>query len=168
MPTRYVIGLGSNLGDRLAHLAGGAAALAELGRVAARSAVYESAAFGGPEQGPFLNAAALLETPVEPRALLLSLLEIERRLGRERRERWGPRTLDLDILWGEGVRVVEAGLHVPHERLTQRTFALRPLLDLVPDAAAPAGGERYERVLGRLTDPVLRRLAEPADWAKGS
>ncbi|MBK9001705.1 MAG: 2-amino-4-hydroxy-6-hydroxymethyldihydropteridine diphosphokinase [Myxococcales bacterium] len=168
MPThrRYVIGLGSNMGDRLTQLERGLRRLAELGRLGARSAVYESDAWGGPEQGPFLNAAVALDADLDPRQLLGGLLEIERTLGRERRERWGPRTLDLDILWGRGLWLVEPGLSVPHERLAERTFALRPLLDVEPGADAPPGQEAYAVALGRLTSPALRRLREPPDWAK--
>lgn len=163
---RYVIGLGSNLGDRLTQLERGVCCLAELGRLGARSAVYESDAWGGPAQGPFLNAAVVLDADPEPRRLLAGLLEIERTLGRERRERWGPRTLDLDILWGRGLWLVEPGLSIPHERLAERTFALRPLLDVEPAADSPPGQPPYAVALGRLASPALRRLREPADWAK--
>jgi 2-amino-4-hydroxy-6-hydroxymethyldihydropteridine diphosphokinase len=164
---RYVIGLGSNLGDRLQHLCRGALGLAELGRVVGVSAVYESAAWGGPEQGPFLNAALSLEVELEPRGLLTELLAIERALGRERRERWGPRTLDLDLLWARDLTLLDTDLCIPHPRLTERTFALRPLLDAEPSALPPPGAEPYATILGRLSEPVLRRVAEPIDWAKG-
>ncbi len=163
---RYVIGLGSNLGDRLSQLERGVACLAALGRVQARSAVYESDAWGGPEQGPFLNAAVALDADPDARVLLDALLGIERTLGRERRERWGPRTLDLDILWGRGLWLAEPGLCVPHERLAERTFALRPLLEVEPEADAPPGQERYAVVLERLQRPALRRFRGPLDWAK--
>ena len=95
------------------------------------------------------------------------MLEIERTLGRERRERWGPRTLDLDILWGDGVVVHEPGLCIPHERLGERTFALRPLLDVMPEAMPPAGDDAYTVVLERLQRPTLRTVADAPEWAKG-
>lgn len=164
---RYVIGLGSNLGDRRALLEQAAHRIGALGRVTAKSALYESAALGGPEQGPFVNGAVALETELEPRDLLRALLDIERELGRERRERWGPRTLDLDILWGEGLRVVEPGLRIPHERLGDRTFALGPLLDVAPDAESPEGQQPYAERLSQLEHPRLTRLAGAEDWAKG-
>jgi 2-amino-4-hydroxy-6-hydroxymethyldihydropteridine diphosphokinase len=146
-PGRIVVGFGANLGDRLGTMR---AALRELSReaeVVATSRVYESPPFGGMPQPPYLNAAALLREPASlPDAafvLLDALLAIEARLGRVRRERWGPRTLDLDILWIDGVRVDAPRLVVPHPYLRERAFALAPLLDLVPDARDPLTGEAY-------------------------
>jgi 2-amino-4-hydroxy-6-hydroxymethyldihydropteridine diphosphokinase len=164
--SRYVVGLGSNLDDRLALLEAAVLRLAALGAVRARSAVYESAPFGGPAQGLFLNAAVLLEAAHSPTDLLAELLRVEAALGRERRERWGPRTVDLDILWAEGLVVDLPGLQIPHARLTERTFALAPLLDVQPDASPPLGGEPYSAWLARLSEPALRRVWEPVDWAK--
>ena len=164
LPVRYVIGLGSNLGDRLVHLVRAADQIRGLGRVLAFSAVYESAAWGGPEQGPFLNAALALEAALAPAALLEALLEIERDLGRQRRERWGPRTIDLDLSWADGVVVDTPGLRIPHERLAERSFALRPLLDVAPDARPPPGGPPYAEALQRLTAPTLTRVFEPDHW----
>lgn len=168
MPTliRYVVGLGSNLGDRRAHLDHAAARVAALGRVLARSAIYESAAWGGPDQEPYLNAALSLETALEPEGLLVALLEIERDLGRERRVRWGPRTVDLDVLWADGVAFESAVLRIPHERLAERTFALGPLLDVAPDARPPGGAEPYAETFHRLRLPVLARIFEPGEWAQ--
>lgn len=99
------------------------------------SRVYETAPVGGPEQGAFLNAAIAVEWEGEPLALLEALQEIERALGRTRAVRWGPRTIDLDVLWIEGGRTVrDERLVVPHPRLSERAFAARPLLDVAPDA----------------------------------
>ncbi|MBI3201654.1 MAG: 2-amino-4-hydroxy-6-hydroxymethyldihydropteridine diphosphokinase [Myxococcales bacterium] len=165
LPVRYVVGLGSNLGDRLGHLGKASQRIARLGPVLERSAVYESAAWGGPDQGPFLNAALTLQVTLDAGALLAALLEIEGALGRERRERWGPRTIDLDVLWGDGVMIDTPGLRIPHERLTERTFALRPLLDLVPDAGPPEGGEPYAVTLSRLSEPAVVRVFQPSRWA---
>jgi 2-amino-4-hydroxy-6-hydroxymethyldihydropteridine diphosphokinase len=141
---RVVIGLGSNVGDRLENLRASVRWLTRLagGRVAC-SPVYETDPVG-PPQSPFLNAAALFEDARPPRALLNGLLSIERELGRVRSERWGPRTIDLDILWIEGVTCDEPQLHVPHAALCERAFALRPLLDLVPLAVDPRTGEALE------------------------
>jgi 2-amino-4-hydroxy-6-hydroxymethyldihydropteridine diphosphokinase len=85
----------------------------------------------------------LVHAPPHPERLLAVVLSIERELGRERRERWGPRVIDLDILWGDGVHVESNTLCVPHPALRERAFALLPLLELVPDASDPATGERY-------------------------
>lgn len=130
-----LVGLGSNLGDRLAVLRSAVAALrAEPGiAVLACSGVYLSPPLGGRAQGDFLNAVVLMETDLAPRALLDRLLALEAAHGRERRVRWGARTLDLDILWMAGVTVDEPGLTVPHPGLAERAFVLRPLAELRPE-----------------------------------
>ncbi len=133
------VGLGSNLGDRRRILAAAIAGLAAFGEVVAVSPLYETAPLGGPDQGPYLNAVAVLDTPLEPRRLLEGMLALEGRMGRERRERWGPRTLDLDLLvYGDRV-VEEPGLTVPHPRLAGRRFVLAPLADVWPGLRLPDG-----------------------------
>ncbi len=140
---RVVIGLGSNLGDRLENLRAGVRGLARFSGGSVRtSPVYETDPVG-PPQPRFLNAAALLELDQAPRDLLRGLLSIERALGRVRTERWGPRILDLDILWIEGLTWDDAELTVPHEHLLVRAFALRPLLDLIPEAIDPRTGAPF-------------------------
>jgi 2-amino-4-hydroxy-6-hydroxymethyldihydropteridine diphosphokinase len=135
---RIVIGLGSNLGDRAANII---AAIDQLRadrdlHVLRRSPLYETPPAGGPPQGPYLNGAVLIVSSVDGRDLLERLLRIERSLGRTRpdAERWGPRTIDLDVLWIEGEAIDDADFQVPHPRLRERVFALRPLLDVAPDA----------------------------------
>jgi 2-amino-4-hydroxy-6-hydroxymethyldihydropteridine diphosphokinase len=120
-------------------------AVAELERVAGvtvtrRSKVYETAPVGGPPQPAFLNAAIAVDCTLSPLVLLDELQRIEADLGRTREVRWGPRAIDLDILWIEGVTVDEPRLVVPHPRLHERAFALLPLLDVAPHApyAAPS------------------------------
>jgi 2-amino-4-hydroxy-6-hydroxymethyldihydropteridine diphosphokinase len=142
-PLRAVVGVGANLGDRLATMRQALRAMDRLGRIERASPVYETAPVGGPEQPPFLNAAVLLRYAGTPLELLDALLAIEADLGRVRRERWGPRTIDLDILWIEGLAVDEPRLQVPHPRLEQRAFAIVPLLDVVPDACDPRTNRRY-------------------------
>ena len=133
------VALGSNVGDRTAHLAYARARLARLPetRVVAASQVEETAPLGGVPQGPYLNQMLLLETGLEPRALLGELLAIESARGRDRAAsvRWGPRTLDLDIVrWGDRV-IAEPDLTVPHPELAHRDFWLRELAEL--DALVP-------------------------------
>jgi 2-amino-4-hydroxy-6-hydroxymethyldihydropteridine diphosphokinase len=136
------IGLGSNLGDRAATLQSAIDALARTPsvRVLAVSPLYETAPVG-PPQPDYLNAAVRIETSLEPEALLDVLLAIERAHGRERRVRWGPRTLDLDVLAilagpaGTLLGVETARLEVPHPHLGERAFALAPLLDVLPELA---------------------------------
>lgn len=113
----------------------------------------------------YLNAAVRLVTPLSPEILLDELLAIERRHGRERRERWGPRRLDLDILWIAGQRVDTQRLRVPHPELTHRAFALLPLLDVAPDATDPAGNEPYAAQLSRMATSGARRIAGTAQGA---
>jgi 2-amino-4-hydroxy-6-hydroxymethyldihydropteridine diphosphokinase len=136
-PLRAVVGLGANLGDRVATMRGALRALAGVARIERVSRVYETAPVGGPVQPAFFNAAALVVYPGEPVALLDELLSIEAALGRIRRERWGPRTIDLDLLWIDGLVVDHPRLAVPHPRLRERAFAVVPLLDVAPDARDP-------------------------------
>lgn len=117
--------------------------VAAVATVISRSRVYETAPWG-PPQPDYLNAAVLIETELTPLALLDALLSIERSLGRVRDVKWGPRTLDLDVLWIDGRVVDEPRLRVPHPHLFERAFALRPLLDVVPNARDPRTGLFYE------------------------
>ena len=133
-----VVGLGSNLGDRLRVLRLAVERLSSAGPVAC-SRVYETPAVG-PPQPDFLNAAVRLAWSRPPAALLATLLAIERSFGRIRDVRWGPRTLDLDLLWIDGLRVEEPGLVVPHPQLRRRAFALAPLIDVAPEARDPESG----------------------------
>jgi 2-amino-4-hydroxy-6-hydroxymethyldihydropteridine diphosphokinase len=135
-----VIGLGANLGQRLQTLESAIHTLAHSAhiRVVRVSPVYETEAVG-PPQPNFLNAAVRIETDLEPEALLDTLLAIEMAHGRIRKERWGPRTLDLDILaicepeTHFPVKIATPRLTVPHPRLFERSFALAPLLDVMPE-----------------------------------
>lgn len=157
-----VIGLGANLGDRLENLRAAVRALTQLGSVAAVSSLYDTEPVG-PPQARFLNAALRLATSVDPRALLPELLAVEQQLGRERRERWGPRTLDLDLLWVEGFMCDDVGLKVPHPELRRRAFALVPLLDVAPEATDPRDGVEYARVSVELDLSVVREVEGSRD-----
>jgi 2-amino-4-hydroxy-6-hydroxymethyldihydropteridine diphosphokinase len=131
-PERVFVALGSNLGDRAAHLRAGREGLAALPgtRLIAASAVEETAPLAGMDQPPYLNQMVLLETGMEPRALLLACQAIERREGRERKEHWGPRTLDLDIVRFGDRRVQETDLIIPHPQLPNRDFWRRELAEI--------------------------------------
>jgi 2-amino-4-hydroxy-6-hydroxymethyldihydropteridine diphosphokinase len=146
---RAVVALGSNVGDRLATLQAAAQKIAKVCHVERASHVYETAPVGGPAQGAFYNAALLLTYEGEPLHLLDALQGIEAGLGRARTasdERWGPRTIDLDILWIEGLVMESDRLVVPHPRLAERAFALRPLVDVAPDAIDPISQLPYTRL----------------------
>ncbi len=140
---RVVIGLGANLGDRLATLREAAARIDELTPILARSHVWETAPVGGPEQPDYLNAALVIDWDRAPIALLDALMAIEADLGRVRSIPNAPRTIDLDVLWIEGLVLDDPRLVVPHPRLHLRAFALAPLLEVAPDAADPRSGHRY-------------------------
>ncbi len=135
---RAFLGLGSNLGDRHGYLR---AALAAMPDLVAVSPLYESAPVGGPEQGAYLNIVVQLETQLLPHQLLETCRQLERAAGRERVIRWGPRTLDVDVLWIDGVRMQTHDLTVPHPRMHERNFVMDPLLDLDPSFTHP----RYDR-----------------------
>ena len=140
------VGLGSNLGDSAAILHDAIAALGRLPatRVLACSRLYRTPAWGVTAQPDFLNAVAMLSTALQPQALLAALLAIERDAGRIRlvdgSDRWGPRTLDLDLLLYGDRCVDEPGLRVPHPHLHERAFALLPLLEIAPYAVIPGIG----------------------------
>lgn len=166
-PVTAVLGLGSNLGDRQSAIGAALDALdARDGvRVLAVSALYETPPWGMTDQPAFLNAAAKVETEHSPRALLDAALGVERMLGRERRERWGPRSIDIDILlYGES-RVEEEGLSIPHPRLAERAFALLPLLDVMPEAEL--AGRRAAEWLGDIDGSGIVRAAPPGWWKAG-
>lgn len=158
-----VIGLGANLGDRRENLEKAVALLAEIGLIEAVSGLYESDSVGA--EGPkYLNAAVRLQSRTDdPHVLHARLAEIETCLGRERRERWGPRTLDLDLLWIQGRALETPRLTVPHPRLIGRSFALVPLVEVAPDALDPNTGKRYSE-LDR-GSPELECLADPS-WCR--
>ena len=135
MPDVAYIALGSNLGDRDAYLRAGREAIARLPatRIVAASDVEETDPIGPIAQGPFLNQMIAVETSLTPRALLAALQEIEAAHGRARNERWGPRTLDLDIVLVRGRSVNEPDLVVPHPQLDEREFWRRELAQLGVD-----------------------------------
>jgi len=151
--TAYVA-LGSNVGDRLAHLRFAIYGLGKLpmSRVDRVSPIYETAPLG-PAKFGFLNAVARVRTPVAPRPMLDVLFQIERARGRQRREKWGPRTLDLDLIaWmdddGAQVELRTDHLELPHPEAHRRDFVLRPLLDVEPTLTL--GGQRLDKLLATI------------------
>src|SRR5918995_6446459 len=135
------LGLGSNLGDRLTNLQAAVDALqVEPGlRVTASSRVWETVPVGGPPQPDYLNAVIRIETDLSARDLLDTGRRVEARLGRVRTERWGARTIDIDVLLFDEETIDESDLVVPHPRLSQRAFVLLPLLEVTPDPILPDG-----------------------------
>jgi 2-amino-4-hydroxy-6-hydroxymethyldihydropteridine diphosphokinase len=143
------IGIGSNIGDAAANVRTAFERLAELGVVTARSSLYRTRAWGVTEQPDFFNAAALLETELQPHDLLRELKRIEGAMGRVTTYRWGPRVIDLDILAYDDVVLDDAQLTIPHAHLAERAFALAPLAEI--DAAF---ADDYEAL-----DPAVRAQA---------
>ncbi|MEJ7585825.1 MAG: 2-amino-4-hydroxy-6-hydroxymethyldihydropteridine diphosphokinase [Acidimicrobiales bacterium] len=144
--TRALLGLGSNVGDRQGYLR---EAVATLGSgVTAISDVYETEPVGGPDQGPFLNIVIDVETELAPDELLGLCHRLEGAADRVRDVRWGPRTLDVDILWMDGVTVDGRDLMVPHPRMRSRRFVMAPLAQLAPEVA---GADWEEHAEGRVT-----------------
>lgn len=143
------IGLGSNLGDRLLYLRRAILLLKEAPAVSICdvSRVYETRPAGGPPQGLYLNAACKLETTLDPLLLLQLLLQTEAKLERVRLEKWGPRTIDLDLLLYEELIVSTPALVLPHPLITVRDFVLLPLADIAPGLLIPGTGKTVSRLL---------------------
>lgn len=150
--TLAAVGFGGNLGDVEGAFADALAALGARWGVerVATSSLWRSAPWGPVPQPEFLNAVALFRTSGEPRAFLDLLLEEERRAGRVRRERWGPRTLDLDLLFFGATVVAEPGLEVPHPQLAERSFVLEPLAEVAPAWRDPRTGLSVSKLLEAL------------------
>jgi 2-amino-4-hydroxy-6-hydroxymethyldihydropteridine diphosphokinase len=153
--TRAYLALGSNLGDRLAHLQAAVDGLAGTAGVtiAAVSRVYETEPVGGPAQERYLNAVAAIDTELEPHALLAVAHRLEDDAARVRNERWGPRTLDVDILLYDDLELDGPDLTIPHPRMWERGFVLAPLRDVAPELA-PA----HARWDGVVAVPVSLRV----------
>ena len=146
---RVFLSLGSNLGDRMEHLRQGVESLPGLVAV---SPVYETAPVGGPDQGAFLNIVAELDVDLDPYELLGLCHRIESAAQRVRDVRWGPRTLDVDIIWMDGVEMDTERLTVPHVRWKERRFVLAPLRDLAPDLVTTQDVEQAEGTVRVVSD----------------
>jgi 2-amino-4-hydroxy-6-hydroxymethyldihydropteridine diphosphokinase len=137
--SRAVLSVGSNLGDRMGHLQGALDALAERVDVIAISGIYETSPVGGPAQDDFLNAVIIVETPLAPHELLALCQQVEADRNRVREVRWGPRTLDVDIIAMDDTVLDDPSLTLPHPRAHERAFVCVPWLDVDADAALPQG-----------------------------
>lgn len=146
--------LGSNQGDRISYLRQARTALRSLGNVQASSSIYETAAWGLTTQPAFLNQALLLETDRKPLDLLQEILLIEKMLGRERKERYGPRTLDIDILLYDDLVLQHERLTLPHPELTNRRFALTALCEIAGTAVHPVFEQTLDELLTQCPDPL--------------
>ena len=154
------VGLGSNLGEREEQIRQALDEMAKLPQtvLVRASCLYDTEPVGETEQPEFLNAVALLDTDLEPRQLLWNLLLIEKRLGRVRTAKWGPRVIDLDLLLCGDELIEEDELRVPHPEITRRAFVLVPLVELDPGLVHPGTGELMSTHLAQLkTRPLVKR-----------
>lgn len=164
MPHTAYIGIGSNLSsprDRCLEAMDRIAAHAEI-RVTARSSLYETEPLGVAEQDWFVNAVVEAQTPLPPESLLKALLEIEQAMGRTRGEKWGPRIIDLDLLFFENLTLKNDSLEVPHPELENRRFVLLPLSEIAGATVHPRSNKTVDRLLAELTDPSIVRPLPPA------
>jgi 2-amino-4-hydroxy-6-hydroxymethyldihydropteridine diphosphokinase len=159
------LGLGSNLGDRRQHLAEAVRRLhaGPALQVVRVSSVYESSPVGVAAQPDFLNLVVQVATTHAPQELLAECLRIETDLGRERRERWGPRTIDIDLLLYGDVRIDDESLTVPHPRMRERSFVLTPLAEIAP--GIKLDGKTLNELAVALGEAGLRKLG-PLNWAE--
>ena len=159
---RAWIGLGGNLPESRQALVAAVGALASVGPVGPISSLYRSAPRERTDQPDFLNAALWIATSLEAVDLMAAILGVEVSLGRVRAEKWGPRLIDIDILIYGGMAIDIAGLTIPHPRLTERAFALAPLVDVMPETVI--NGKPAEQWLAQLGRKGLKVVAGP-EWA---
>lgn len=159
---RVFISIGSNLGERAVNCRKAIDLLGQTPaviRIAAISSIYETEPWGVVEQCPFLNLVVEVVTGLEPEGLLKRLKQIEEELGRTDSGRWGPRPIDLDIIYYGNMVIDEAGLTIPHPRLYERGFVLVPLVELAPDFVDPVYNKTASELLGLLgKDGIINRL----------
>jgi 2-amino-4-hydroxy-6-hydroxymethyldihydropteridine diphosphokinase len=163
--TRAYLGLGANLGDRLANLRRAVSLLDERGaRFLRSSRVYETEPVG-PDQPDYLNVVLEVETELSPRGLLIACLAVEQAMGRVRSERWGPRVIDADVLTFGDQEIKEPDLQVPHPRMHERAFVMIPLLELDADPMLPGGRKASTLRIGDWTIGGVRPFAPPLEAA---
>lgn len=155
------ISLGSNLGDRLGTIRQASLMIKGMGvQIVASSDIFETAPWGVKEQPWFLNACLLVDTPDEPREMLSKLQSIENRLGRASRYRWGPREIDLDLLFMDRLAVNEEGLVLPHPEMHNRSFVLVPLNQVAPDWVHPLLHRKVRELLEQLPVGEILRITD--------
>jgi 2-amino-4-hydroxy-6-hydroxymethyldihydropteridine diphosphokinase len=157
--TRVALSIGANLGDRLGALTYAVAELAELGEIVAVSDVYETEPVGGPEQPEYYNAVVVVETDAQPRDVLAAAQRAEQGQGRTRDVRWGPRTLDVDVLAHGDTTSADPVLTLPHPRATQRAFVMVPWAQVDPGFLLP-DGRTVAEVCAGLDPEGVRRLGD--------
>lgn len=145
------VGLGTNVGDRRSNLVTAVSHLARLFDISALSSIYETEPVGFADQEPFWNMIVRGRTGSAPSSLLAQLIALERAMGRERTFRNAPRIIDLDVLLYDDVKLDDASITIPHPRMTERAFVLKPLVELAPALTHPITGQRFSDILQRGT-----------------
>ncbi|MCG3151932.1 MAG: Bifunctional folate synthesis protein [bacterium] len=165
---RYLLALGSNVGDRLEHLVAALCALSELGTLESLSGIYETDPVGYTDQGAFYNMAASLQSDLEPGDFITALNALQERLGKAVPFPNGPRTIDIDILLGEDEVWETPVLTLPHPRLHERLFVLHPLAEIAPLAIHPVLAVTVENLMGRLDvgEPAARVVTPETLWER--
>ncbi len=158
MHTVY-LGLGTNIGNRAANLQAAVTGLAENLNVTAVSPIYETAPWGITDQPDFLNMCLIAETDLPPNELLALLKNLEKEIGRVPGERWGPRLIDIDLLFYAHQIIKTEKLTIPHPELPERAFVLRPLADIAPDFVHPVLGETIAALAAKVDDEGIRPFA---------
>jgi len=156
VPHTVYLGLGTNLGDRHANLQAALQALEPKVKLTAQSPVYQTPPWGYTEQAEFLNMVVSAETDLKPRALLRYLKKIEKQVGRTASFRWGPREIDIDILFYDDLVLHSRKLTIPHPRIQQRAFMLVPLTDLAPEFRHPLTGKTIRQHLAEVDSTEIR------------
>ena len=154
------LSLGTNLGDRLAHMKAALDSLPPDVQITKQSSVYETPAWGYEDQGPFLNRAIEGQTELDPLALMARLKQLETDLGRRPSFRWGPRIIDVDILFYDQLILNRTELIIPHPRLQDRAFVLVPLADIAPDWKHPVYGKTVRQMLAEVGASGIRPFNE--------
>jgi len=162
MPHVY-LALGSNIEPRERYLCRAVDLLKQVGAIEKLAPLYETSPYGIAQQPYFLNSALLLKTVQEPLALLRTLKELELRLGRRHRQRWGPREIDLDIIFYDQLILLSDELIIPHPDYRNRRFVLQPLVDMAPSFVAPDAGEPLKSLLAQCPDQTQLRMYKK-DW----
>ncbi len=153
--TLYFISLGANLGDCEAMLKKAAAALEhKIGPIQKKSSIYKTKAWGNTAQPDFLNQILTISSPLSPLEMLHTILEIELSLGRKRFEKWGPRLIDIDLLYGSDLVVQSDEITLPHPEIANRLFILIPLVEVAPDFVHPIVGKTNKQLLDACTDSL--------------
>ena len=154
--------IGGNMGNRLQNLGRSVELLGRHGKVTELSGLYETEAWGKTDQSAFLNQALLIETPLAARELLHAVLAIEEEMGRKRAEKFGPRIIDIDILFYNSVVIREPGLSVPHPEIQNRRFALEPLQEIAAGFEHPVFKKSISQLLKECTDALkVKKLSDP-------